>query len=112
MYAYLQGKFTFKSPAQVFLEVHGVGYEVNISLNTYAAIQDLQEGRLYTHLQVKEDGHTLFGFFGIEEKEMFLMLTSVSGVGASTARMMLSSLKSEEVSRAITAVKASNNTLQ
>jgi Holliday junction DNA helicase RuvA len=101
MYAYLQGKFTFKSPAQVFLEVHGVGYEVNISLNTYAAIQELHEGRLYTHLQVKEDGHTLFGFFGIEEKEMFLMLISVSGVGASTARMMLSSLKSEEVSRAI-----------
>ena len=78
-----------------------IGFEVNISLHTYAAIQDLQEGRLYTYLQVKEDGHTLYGFHESREKDMFLHLVSVSGVGASTARMMLSSMKPEELSRAI-----------
>ena len=101
MYAYLQGKFTFKSPAQVHIDVNGVGYEVNISLNTYSAILQLDEGKLHTHLQVKEDGHVLFGFYDKEEKETFQLLISVSGVGAATARMMLSSLKPEEVSRAI-----------
>ena len=82
MYAYLQGKFTFKSPAQVYLDVNGVGYEVNISLNTFTAIQKLTEGKLFIHLQVKEDAHTLFGFFDKIEKDMFLLLTSVSGIGA------------------------------
>ncbi|MBL0355720.1 MAG: Holliday junction branch migration protein RuvA [Chitinophagaceae bacterium] len=101
MYAYLQGKFTFKNPAQVYVDVNGVGYEVNISLNTYTHIQQLNEGKLFTHLQVKEDGHVLFGFFDRGEKEMFVQLISVSGVGAATARMMLSHLKAEEVSRAI-----------
>ena len=101
MYAYLQGKFTYKSPAQVYIEVNGVGYEVNISLNTYSHIQKLEEGKLFTHLQVKEDGHVLYGFFEKAEKEMFIMLISVSGIGAATARMMLSSLKPEEVTRAI-----------
>ena len=101
MFAYLQGKFTYKSPAQVYIDVHGVGYEVNISLNTYAALQHLDEGKLFVHLQVKEDGHTFFGFFDKEEKEIFLLLISVSGVGAATARMMLSSMKPGEVSLAI-----------
>lgn len=101
MFAYLQGKFAFKSPAQVYLDVNGVGYEVNISLNTYSAIADLSEGRLYTHLQIKEDAHTIYGFFEKEEKDMFLLLISVSGIGASTARMMLSSMKAEEVGKAI-----------
>ncbi len=101
MYAYLEGKFSYKSPAQVYVDVNGVGYEVNISLNTYSAIQALEKGKLFTHLQVKEDGHTLYGFFERQEKEMFVMLISVSGVGAATARMMLSSLKSEEVGIAI-----------
>jgi Holliday junction DNA helicase RuvA len=101
MYAYLQGRFTKKTPAQIYVDVNGVGFEVNISLNTYSAIQSLEEGRVYTHLQIKEDGHTLFGFFGEEEKEIFLLLISVSGVGASTARMMLSSLKPAEVVSAI-----------
>jgi Holliday junction DNA helicase RuvA len=101
MYAYLQGKFTYKSPAQVYVDVNGIGFEVNVSLNTFSAIQQLQDGKLYTHLQVKEDGHTLFGFFDKEEKEIFLLLISVSGVGASTARMMLSSVKPEEVTKAI-----------
>jgi holliday junction DNA helicase RuvA len=101
MYAYLQGKFTLKTPAQVYLDVNGVGYEVNISLNTYTHIQPLNEGKLYTFLQIKEDGHTLFGFFDKGEKEMFVQLISVSGVGAATARMMLSHLKPDEVSKAI-----------
>ena len=101
MYAYLEGKFSYKSPAQVHMDVNGIGFEVNISLNTYSAIQALEKGRLFTHLQVKEDGHTLYGFFERQEKEMFVMLISVSGVGAATARMMLSSLRSEEVGQAI-----------
>jgi holliday junction DNA helicase RuvA len=101
MYAYLQGKFTFKNPAQVYVDVNGVGYEVNISLNTYTHIQQLQEGKLYTYLQVKEDAHVLYGFFDRGEKEMFVQLISVSGVGAATARMMLSHTKPEEISRAI-----------
>lgn len=101
MNAYLQGNFTYKNPAQVCIDVNGVGYEVNISLNTYSHIQNLEKGKLFTHLQVKEDGHTLFGFFEKAEKEMFLMLIGVSGIGAATGRMMLSSLRPEEVSRAI-----------
>lgn len=101
MYAYLQGKFTYKSPAQVYIDVNGVGYEVNISLNTYSHIQSLTEGKLFIHLQVKEDGHILYGFSEKEEKEMFLALIGVSGVGAATARLMLSNLKPEEISRAI-----------
>lgn len=102
MYAYLSGKFAFKSPTQVFLDVNGVGYEVNISLHTYEAIQNLAEGKLFTHLQIKEDAHTLFGFFEKEEKDIFLLLISVSGVGASIARMMLSSMKPDDVAKAIT----------
>ena len=77
MYAYLQGKFTYKNPAQVYIDVNGVGYEVNISLQTYSDIQHLTEGKLFTHLQVKEDGHTLFGFSEKSEKEIFLQLISV-----------------------------------
>jgi len=101
MYAYLQGKFTYKSPAHVYVDVNGIGYEVNISLNTYSHIQNLEHGKLFTHLQIKEDGHTLFGFFDKQEKDMFVLLIGVSGVGAATARMMLSSLKPDEVNRAI-----------
>ena len=101
MYAYLQGKFSLKNPAQVYIDVNGVGYEVNISLNTYTYIQNSESGKLYTYLQVKEDGHTLYGFFDRGEKEMFIQLISVSGIGASTARMMLSHLKPDEVSTAI-----------
>jgi len=101
MYAYLEGKFTYKSPALVYLDVNGVAYEVNISLNTYSDIQAKDEGRLYTYLQVREDAHILYGFSGPSEKEMFQLLISVSGVGAATARMMLSSLRPDEVSAAI-----------
>jgi holliday junction DNA helicase RuvA len=101
MIAYLSGKFSYKNPAVVYVDVHGVGYEVNISLNTYGQIQHLGEGKLFTYLQIKEDAHTLYGFFDTIEKEMFALLISVSGVGAATARMMLSGMKPEEISNAI-----------
>ena len=101
MVAYLTGKFAYKNPTVVYIEANGVGYEVNISLNTYTQIQNLSEGKLFTHLQIKEDSHTLYGFFDIAEKEMFLMLISVSGVGAATARMMLSNMLPAEISKAI-----------
>lgn len=101
MIAYLSGKFTYKNPAVVYVDVQGIGYEVNISLNTYERIQSLTEGKLFTYLQIKEDAHTLYGFFDAMEKEMFVLLISVSGVGASTARMMLSGMKPEEISNAI-----------
>ena len=101
MYAYLQGIFTYKSPAQVYIDINGVGYEVNISLNTYAQIQNAEKGKLYTYFQVKEDGHTFYGFFDKAEKEIFVQLIGVSGIGAATARMMLSHLKPDEVQRAI-----------
>jgi Holliday junction DNA helicase RuvA len=85
----------------VYVDIQGVGYEVNVSLNTYSSIQKLSEGKLFTYLQIKEDGHTLYGFFDKEEKDIFLLLISVSGVGASTARMMLSSIRPDEISTAI-----------
>jgi Holliday junction DNA helicase RuvA len=101
MIAYLEGKFTYKSPALVHVEVQGVGYEVQISLHTYSAIQFLDAGKLYTHLQIREDAHVLYGFSGIDEKELFLSLINVNGIGAATARMMLSSLPPDEIRQAI-----------
>lgn len=101
MYAYLEGTFMHQSPGIVFVDVNGIGFEVHISLNTFSAIRDMDRGRLFTHLQVKEDAHTLFGFFSKQEKDIFLMLLGVSGVGASTARMMLSSLQPDELVAAI-----------
>jgi holliday junction DNA helicase RuvA len=101
MIAYLTGTFSTKTPSYVYVDVNGFGYEVQISLNTYSKIQDLEKGTLLTHLLIREDAHILFGFFEAAEKEMFLLLIGVSGVGASTARIMLSSMKPEDVSRAI-----------
>lgn len=101
MIAFLSGKYVAKTPAYIWLEVNGVGYEVNISLHTYSQIQGLEGGRLLTYLQVKEDAHTLFGFFDDEERLLFIQLISVSGIGASTARMMLSSMKPYEIRQAI-----------
>ncbi|HEY6502538.1 MAG TPA: Holliday junction branch migration protein RuvA [Chitinophagaceae bacterium] len=101
MIAYLKGDFVHKTPASVHVEVNGVGYEVQISLHTWSKIQNLEKGILYTHLLIREDAHILFGFFDVAEKEMFLQLIAVSGIGASTARVMLSYLKPEELARAI-----------
>jgi holliday junction DNA helicase RuvA len=103
MIAYLKGDFVYKSPAVVHVDVHGVGYEVQISLNTYSRIQALDKGILFTHLLVREDAHILFGFFDMAEKEIFMMLINVSGIGASTARVMLSYMKPEELARSIVA---------
>ena len=101
MIAYLKGDFVFKSPALVYVDVNGVAYEVHISLNTFTKIQNLEKGVLYTHLQVREDAHLLYGFFDKAEKEIFLNLISVSGIGASTARVALSYSKPDELIRAI-----------
>jgi Holliday junction DNA helicase RuvA len=101
MIAYLNGKLTHKTPAMVHVEVQGVGYEVQISLNTYSRIQGLENCKLLTYLHIKEDAHTLYGFSDEAERSMFLLLIGVSGVGASTARMMLSSLQPEDIQRAI-----------
>jgi Holliday junction DNA helicase RuvA len=101
MIAFLRGDFVLKTPAFVHVDVNGVGYDVQISLNTYSRIQSLEKGQLFTSLLVREDAHILFGFFDMAEKDMFLLLLGVSGIGASTARMMLSYMKPEELSRAI-----------
>lgn len=101
MIAFVRGNFVNKTPASVTVDVNGVGYELQISLNTYSRIQNLEKGLLYTYLQIKEDGHTLYGFFEVQEKDLFTQLISVSGVGAATARMILSSMKSVDVVRAI-----------
>jgi holliday junction DNA helicase RuvA len=110
MIAYLKGKFEFRSPAVMVVDVNGVGYEVFISLNTYSALQDKKEGLVHTFLQIKEDAHSLYGFADLLEKEMFIHLISVSGIGAGTARMMLSSMRPSEVSRAI--VQGDTKTLE
>lgn len=90
-----------KTPSYVHIESGGVGYEVQISLHTYSGIQDKEEGILQTHLIIREDAHLLFGFYELQEKEMFLHLIAISGVGANTARVMLSYMKPDELSRAI-----------
>lgn len=110
MIAYLKGDFAHKSPATVHIEVSGVGYEVQISLNTYTKIQHLDSGVLYTHLLVREDAHILFGFFDSAEKEMFLHLVAVSGIGASTARVILSYMKPDELAKTI--VNGDSRTLE
>lgn len=101
MIAFVRGNFVFKSPAQVIVDVNGVGYELQISLNTYTAIANNKSGQLATYLHITENGQTLFGFHDEREKELFLQLISVSGVGASTARMMLSGMKPDEIVKAI-----------
>jgi Holliday junction DNA helicase RuvA len=101
MIAFLQGNFVQLSPAKLIVDVGGVGYEVNISLNTYEAISKKEKGRLYTYLHITENSQVLFGFHEQTEKDLFLHLISVSGVGASTARMMLSGMQPEEIIRAI-----------
>jgi Holliday junction DNA helicase RuvA len=101
MIAFLQGNFVRKTPAMVLVEVNGMGYELHISLNTYSSIVNKDQGKLHTYFHVREDAHLLYGFYEEEEKEMFMQLISVSGVGASTARMMLSSMKPSEIAKAI-----------
>ena len=101
MITQLQGKLVEKNPTHVVIDCYGVGYFVNISLNTYSALPEGEAIKLYTYLQIKEDAHTLYGFLTKAEREVFVLLLSVSGVGASTARTMLSSLTAAHVRRAI-----------
>jgi Holliday junction DNA helicase RuvA len=102
MYEYISGKFVVKSPTYAVVDANGVGYMVNISLNTFSKIKDLSEGKLFIHFSVREDAQVFFGFADEVEREIFRHLLSVSGVGASTARLILSSLTTEEVYDAIT----------
>jgi len=101
MYAYFEGIVAEKNPAYVVLDCNGVGYLLNISLQTFSQMPDSGKCKLYAHLSVKEDSHTLYGFVDMGERQMFRDLISVSGVGEVTARMMLSSLSPAEIQQAI-----------
>jgi len=101
MIAHLQGKLIEKSPTEVVIDCGGVGYHVNISLHTYSLLPQSETIKLFTYLQIKEDAHTLFGFVEKSEREIFKMLLSVSGIGASIARTMLSSLEPKQIIQAL-----------
>lgn len=101
MYAYLIGKIVEKNPAFVVLDVNGVGYHIHISLNTFESIGSKELVKLYTYLSIREDAHVLFGFADEAERTLFLQLISVSGVGANTARIILSSMTTAEAVEAI-----------
>ncbi|WP_028889907.1 Holliday junction branch migration protein RuvA [Tenacibaculum ovolyticum] len=101
MITQLKGKLVEKNPTYAVIDCNGVGYLLHISLNTYSALPDNENVLVYTHLSIREDAHTLFGFSSKVEREIFRLLTSVSGVGPSIARTMLSSMTSEEVQQAI-----------
>ena len=101
MITHIRGKLVEKNPTEVVVDCNGIGYTINISLHTYSQIPNEESIKLYTYLQVKEDSHTLFGFSSLAEREIFKMLISVSGVGASTARTMLSSLTPKQVREGI-----------
>ena len=101
MISHINGKLVELNPAYAIIECNGVGYLLNISLNTYSNLGESESCKLYTHLSVKEDSHTLYGFYEKLERKIFRMLISVSGVGASTARVILSSMQSAEIRDAI-----------
>jgi len=101
MITHIQGKLIEKNPTDVVIDCNGVGYLLNISLHTFSQIPDKENLKLYTHLQVKEDSHTLFGFSSLAEREIFRLLISVSGIGANIARTMLSSLTPKQVREGI-----------
>ncbi len=101
MITHLKGKLVEKNPTYVIIECNGVGYFLNISLHTFSFIKDEENIKLFTHLQIKEDSHTLFGFAERREREIFRLLLSVSGIGSSIARTMLSSLSPDQIRDAI-----------
>lgn len=101
MITQLQGRLIEKNPTYVVIDCHGVGYEVNISLNTYGQIGSDENIRLHTHLQIREDAHTLYGFYQPMERSIFRLLISISGIGANIARTMLSSMTPVEIQQAI-----------
>lgn len=110
MYDYLQGKLVEKNPTYIVIDVNGVGFLVNISLTTFSKIKDRENTKIFTHFVVREDAQTLYGFADINERSLFTYLITVSGVGANTARLILSSLTTEEAFDAIVQSKA--NVLQ
>lgn len=101
MIAFVRGNFAVKNPAQVVVDVNGVGYDCHISLHTYSAISDKESGQLFTYLHLTENNQTLYAFADLVEKDLFKELISVSGVGAATARMMLSGMRPDEIVKAI-----------
>ena len=101
MITHIRGKLVEKNPTYAVVECNGVGYFLNISLNTFAKIPDSEAVLLYTHLSIREDAHTLFGFADKTEREIFKLLISVSGVGPSIGRTMLSSMTSDQIQQAI-----------
>lgn len=101
MITHIQGRLTEKNPTNVVIDCNGVGYLINISLHTFSQIPEKENLKLYTHLQVREDAHTLYGFSSLAEREIFRLLISVSGIGTNTARTMLSSLTPTQVKEAI-----------
>ena len=101
MIAHIQGKLIEKSPTEVVIDCNGVGYHINISLHTFSLLPNSDFIKLFTFLQIKEDSHSLFGFVEKSERELFKLLLSVSGIGASIARMMLSSLDPKQIIHAI-----------
>ncbi|WP_442589106.1 Holliday junction branch migration protein RuvA [Pedobacter sp. AW31-3R] len=101
MFDYIDGRLTFKCPAYIVVEAGGIGYHINISLNTYSSLGDKERCKIYVWLHVKEDAHTLYGFMDEGERRLFLHLISVSGIGPNTGRMMLSSITPNEIQTAI-----------
>ncbi|MCH7784874.1 MAG: Holliday junction branch migration protein RuvA [Bacteroidetes bacterium] len=101
MITHIEGRLVEKSPTDVIIDCNGVGYFINISLYTFSNLPESENVKLYTHLLVREDSHTLYGFSSVLEREIFRLLISVSGVGANIARTMLSSLSPEQVMEAI-----------
>jgi Holliday junction DNA helicase RuvA len=107
MYEFISGKLTEKNPAYVVIDNNGIGYLINITLNTFTRIKDKESAKLLIHFVVREDAQILYGFADSQERELFQYLLTVSGVGASTARLILSSLTTEELFSAITQDNAS-----
>ncbi len=101
MITYIKGNITHKSPTFIVVEAGGLGYHINISLNTYTQVEKLESVKILTHLYIKEDSHTLYGFADAAERNLFIHLISVSGIGPSTAQLMLSSMTPEEMRAAI-----------
>lgn len=101
MYEYLNGKLAYKCPTYVVLDVNGIGYHIHISLHTFSQIKDKEQCKLFISFQVKEDAHTLYGFAEEGERRLFQHLLSVSGIGATTGRMILSSITPSEIQAAI-----------
>jgi holliday junction DNA helicase RuvA len=101
MYDFISGRVAQVSPTSVVIDNQGIGYIIHISLNTFEQIKNTQDVKLFVHLAVREDSHTLFGFSSIQERELFLKLLSVNGIGAATARMILSALSVEDATNAI-----------